>query len=296
MQQNVQASAYWSDDGKVPGVHYEPKQTNAPATEERADGKSEKEKEHTIYARVDSFEWLSKASSMESQEQWEIKVAKTEKNFGKGSMRVRKTWNSGSDPVFTRATKISTKEADAKLEIPLPSNEEEFLAIMFLAEQGMRKDRFHFPILGTELVWEFDLFPNEDGSYHNWIKIDLEVDDLDAPLPAFPVPLAEVILPKRFKQIDEAAWESRVSSIYEQCFLSKNPFVTGQFQRELQKEAEKDQPVATGTEPTVGNPAPDQNRPEGGKPKEPDQAPAPGASQPESNGDDSNSPIPQLGW
>lgn len=237
------------------------------ALEERSDGKAEKEKEHTIYARVADFAFLAKSTSMEMEEQWEIRIAKTDKNFGKGSMRVRKTWVEGGTPSFTRVTKIPTKEADSKIEIPLPSNEEEFMAFMYLAEQGMRKDRYHFPVLGTDLVWEFDCFPKGDGTYHEWIKIDLEVDDLDAPLPQFPISLAEVILPKRFKKLSEEEWDQKVTALYEQFFLSKNKFVTGEFQQELQAEAEQEKKLATGTEPQRGDKPVPKDDQSGGKPE-----------------------------
>lgn len=193
--------------------------------EERADGKAEKEIEFTIYARMPDMSQLNGAKSKEHQEQWEVRVAGTDKNAGEGSMRVRKTVIEGADPVYTRATKIPYNATNDKIEVPMPSNEDEFLAFGYLAEQGMIKDRFHFPIMGTELVWEVDCFPKPDGGYHEWVKIDLEVKDREMRLPEFPVTLEDVILPKDFGKIPQEEWEKQVSELYEKYFIAKNPIL-----------------------------------------------------------------------
>lgn len=230
------------------------------ALEERTDGKAENELEHTIYARLTDFSQLRSASSMEHHEQWEVRVAKTEKNFGKGSIRVRKTWIDGGAPEYSRTTKINTPVDGKKIEIPMPSNEEEFLAFKYLSEQGLIKDRYHFPILGTNLVWEVDCFPDGKGGYQEWVKIDLEVSDLEAPLPNFPIEFEDVILPKVFKKVPEDEWEKMVSTLYDEVFIAKNQFVTGEIQKQQAEQAAKAEAgVHTNT-------TEDENKPENGEP------------------------------
>lgn len=194
--------------------------------EEQADGTSAHEKEHTLYAKLPDQSGLKGASSMEHQEQWELRIPKTDQIPGEGAMRVRKTWADGTEGEYTRATKIRVSDDD-KIEMVLASNHNEFLAFRFIAPQGMIKDRYHFPVTGTDLVWQVDMFPKEGGGYHPWCKIDLEVDDLDAALPELPLDFEDVILPKRFKKIEDAEWEAQVTKLYDDYFLTKNVYVSG---------------------------------------------------------------------
>lgn len=230
------------------------------ALEERADGKADKEIEFTIYARLVDMSQLSEAKSKESQEQWEIRIPKTEGNAGAGSMRVRKTQIEGADPVFTRAIKIPYNKDNDKIEIPLPSNEDEFTAFKFLSEKGMVKDRFHFPILGTDMVWEIDCFPKEGGGYHEWVKIDLEVKDRDMALPEFPVKLEDVILPKDFGKMSPEEHDKKVSELYDLYFLAKNSILA---KIEAKQEGEESaqlgnrDSVDTGDAQDTPQPAPD---------------------------------------
>lgn len=195
------------------------------ALEEIANGEPVKEIEHTIYARVSVPSELERAASKEHQEQWEIRIEKSEANAGKGSMRVRKTWIDGQDPVYVRTAKVVMNDKGDKIELPLPSNKDEFTVFKFLAGQGMKKDRFTFPIVGTDLKWEIDMFPKADGSgYHEWCKIDLEVRDREQPIPEFPIALEDVILPKGYGRQDEVADDAKVGELYEQIFTTKNEF------------------------------------------------------------------------
>lgn len=202
---------------------------NVVATEEAADGKAIREIEHTIYARLSDHSQLKKAASMEKHEQWEIKIAKTDLNAGKGGIRVRKTEIEGGDPDYVLTTKVNANEAGDKIELPIPTNEDNFHQIKFLSERGMIKHRYHFPVVGTELVWEIDMFPKQDGEgYHDWCKIDLEVQDRDAPIPELPLHFEEVIMPKGYGRQDEEAAEAQVTRLYDECFLARNPFLLAQ--------------------------------------------------------------------
>lgn len=232
--------------------------------EERSDGKAGDEFEHTIYARLTDPSQLSQAKSMEHHSQWEIRIEKTEKNAGKGSIRVRKTWVDGGDPDFVRVTKIPLDPEGSnakKKEIPLPSNADEFLAFQFLADQGMVKDRYHFPIMGSDLVWEVDCYPKEGGGYHDWVKIDLEVKDLSAPLPVFPIQFEDVILPVGVGKLTKEEHDEQVSKLYDECFISPNPFKSGEIRKQVEQ---------AGVD--LGDGAADaMNKPQGGEPQ-----PAPG--------------------
>lgn len=170
------------------------------AEAEATDGKASQEIEHMFYARITSPEALLKAVSCEIQEQWGLWQDKTDKNAGSGSNRVRKTItkhivngefdNENSETQYVMTTKL--KRADGtSLEIPLESSEDGLKAFRILAESGMIKHRYLFPIPDTELFWEVDAFvePGESmysTKYNGWAKIDLEVPNKDYPIPPFP--------------------------------------------------------------------------------------------------------------
>lgn len=205
--------------------HPVPLKNTQMALEELVDGKPVREIEHTIYARVVSMSELENASSMEMQEQWEIRVPKTEKNAGKGSFRIRKTQLKDGDPTYALTTKISASKDGDKIELAIPTNADNFEQFKFLSEQGMIKHRYHFPVEGTDLIWEIDMFPKEDGTYHEWCKIDLEVKDRDAPIPTFPIDLADVILPEGYGRTDPEEAEKAITALYDDYFLTKNTYL-----------------------------------------------------------------------
>jgi hypothetical protein len=170
------------------------------AEAENTDGKVAKEIEHMFYARVQSPETLLKASSCEIQEQWGLWQDKTEKNAGMGSNRIRKTItkpivngqfdNENTTTEYVLTTKLKTPDG-AALEISIAATADGHKAFRVLAESGMIKHRYHFPVAETDLVWEVDMFvkPGEDMMstvYLPWAKIDLEVPSMDFPLPPFP--------------------------------------------------------------------------------------------------------------
>lgn len=194
------------------------------AMEEEANGKVVHEKEHVIYAKLSNVDLLQAASGKVRQEQWGIYIDKTDDNAGQGSVRVRLVQEEGKPDQYVLTTKVK-KDDSTKLEVTVPTTQDNFLQFKFLSNDGLRKDRYHFPIQGTDLVWEIDMFLKEDGTYHEWCKIDLEVDDLEAPIPELPIEFDEVILPKGYGRKDEATAETLIETLYDQCFKTKNTFI-----------------------------------------------------------------------
>lgn len=204
--------------------------------EERVDGKAETELEHIVYARLTDFTQLSNAASKELQEQWMIKVPKTEKNAGAGSCRVRKSQIEGADANYFFTTKVKKGEDKGSLEATLPCSEDMYNMYRFLADEGMVKDRYRFPIQGSELVWEVDVFKKADGSYHEWVKIDLEVTNAEEALPELPMQFAEVILPEDLKGPDQEKHNAVLDTLYTSVFKTPNQFVSGEVKEKLEKE------------------------------------------------------------
>jgi hypothetical protein len=193
--------------------------------EEASNGKAVREKEHTLYGRLPDLNDLKKAEGMEHQEQWQIKVEKTEKNAARGRIRVRKTVNKAGQVEYVNTTKVEVGEVASgdNVEVPIPTTEANFIQFRHLAEEGMIKDRYFFPVPDSDLVWEVDVFKKPNGEYYDWVKLDLEVSDLSAPIPALPLHLEDVIAAKYGERTD--AEEARVTALYSNEFTAKNPYL-----------------------------------------------------------------------
>lgn len=159
--------------------------TTEPAPTEN---KTHREDEIVLYSKITNFEGLKAATSKESHEQWEIKTRL-------GRVRVRKTTKEGIDPTFDLTFK--TKSMNAGIEgneesDPLPIDQIFFDSFKAMSESGMVKDRYCFPVEKTkvsnasgvqeiqvsDMFYEVDVYFNEDGSYNENVKIDLEVNPL----------------------------------------------------------------------------------------------------------------------
>lgn len=196
------------------------------ALEDVSDGKAHREIEHTFFGKIENMSILDGASGMEHQEQWEIKLEKTEKTAAAGKWRVRKTVKDGVDPEFVLTCKTAGKEGS--IEVGVPVSVPMFDQFRMMAEQGMVKDRYFFPVEGSDLVWEVDMFlvqgsqPGEK-KYHDWCKIDLEVPSLDIALPPIPAGITELITNPYGKRSE--AEEAKVISLFHNEFLSPNPYL-----------------------------------------------------------------------
>lgn len=186
---------------------------------EVATGKSQDEIEHVFYARVADFKQFE-GMAKERQEQWEIKIPKTDYNTAAGSIRVRKTVEDGQAPQYVMTSKVIVDGNGKRDEVPIESTAGQFIHFAVLSDGGMIKDRFTFPIKGTDMKWEVDLFLKPDGSYHDWCKIDLEVKDLSVPIPnEFPISFTALIPGDKKKQSDTDA--QLVRQLYETCFITR---------------------------------------------------------------------------
>lgn len=159
--------------------------------EDSTSGVKEGELEHAFYVKIGDFTLLNGAVEKQRIEQASFYT----ENKGKGSlmMRSRKITYMVSDEhqggveyIFcTKTPNKGTAGAAIMDEVPLPGSKEQHALYM---EYGscIFKDRHIFKVEGTELHWDVDVFLNEDGSYSEWARIELEVKDLNAAVPAFP--------------------------------------------------------------------------------------------------------------
>lgn len=204
------------------------------AQEEQATGKVSFEKEYVFYAKLTDSSILENAAHVEDQEQWSLKIPKTDGNCCEGTIRIRKTVDNGK-VTYVQTTKTpmrtverSKEQSDTSvpdasqnlLEIGIEVTEDAFKQFKLLADQGMVKTRYIFPILGTDLKFEVDVFHLANGEKSQWVKIDLEVDKPLESIPALPEGFSEAILNQKNEQTDEE--KQLIRKLYENYFLTKN--------------------------------------------------------------------------
>lgn len=185
--------------------------------EDVADGKVFHEKEIELYVYIPDVEAALKgAKSMDRQEQWTVKIDKSPDNAGKGNIRVRKIIPGDSNQIqYVLTAKVDRGNGD-RLEVPEPSTEGMFEIFRAIATNGMIKHRYHFPIEGTSMVWEVDMFYDKDGKYYNWAKIDLE--GCSGELPPLPF-VVDKRIDGRTKDPEERAM---ITKLYDDYFITKS--------------------------------------------------------------------------
>ena len=207
------------------------------AFEEQATGKANFEREYVFYAKLTDSSILEQASHVESQEQWTFKIDKTDKNHCSGQIRIRRTDDNGKvSYVQTVKTPMKPLEGDSArsdatvpdasqnmLEVAIDASEDAFKQFKMIADQGMIKTRYTFPIEGTELKFEVDVFHLPNGEKSQWVKVDLEVDKPLESVPSLPDAFTEVIYNQKDEQTDEE--KDLIRSLYENVFLTKNEYL-----------------------------------------------------------------------
>lgn len=180
---------------------------------------SRKEQEMVFYGRIVNFDDLKKAGGMERQEQYEIKVDKTEQNSSAGRVRVRMTTKKDADPEYVLTIKTPV-DGGGDTELDLEANELAFTQFRAMAPRGMLKDRYFFKFDDNH-NWEVDVFPTSNGAYQAWCKIDLEMAGFIGNTPEFPIQLEDVIIAQDGHRTPEE--EEKIKVLYDTVFTVPNP-------------------------------------------------------------------------
>ena len=182
------------------------------------------EKEHVIVARLLNFAQLKKANKAVVIEQYMVKVDKTDKNAGSGSIRIRKVTDRKGNITYEMTTKNNVK--DGRIETTTVANEMMFKQMQALAEGGMLKHRYSFNIKGTDFVWEVDVVPDGSGGYKQWCLCECEVADLATQKPELPIETEEAYLsPSLNDKADEETFMAKKREVLERFFILENPLL-----------------------------------------------------------------------
>lgn len=171
--------------------------------------------EYMFLLKLDDFAQLEKAMRKEYQEQWSVVI----RGHGMESIiRVRQCIE-GSDESFTVTNKVDFYDEDGKWEIEKPGERKHFEKIREMADSGMIKDRYFFPVKNSALIWEIDVFKDKDGKPYPWVKVDLEVPRRLEELPEFPITYTESFLKQREERNEEESqW---VADLFTKHFVAR---------------------------------------------------------------------------
>lgn len=203
-------------------------------------GKAVREKEHTVYARILDFSQLKKADKAEIQEQHIIPVERTEENRGSGKIRIRKVTSRSGDVRYELTTKSDVKEG--KIEVTVPTTEENFIQFKVMASVSMFKHRYTFTDEGSGLKWEVDAVPDGNGGYYPWVRAEIEVKDLKDKVPEFPIKTEEIIYPPELSETSEEEYKEKTDKLNSRFFVKGNVYLDDnntQNNTELKGDADK---------------------------------------------------------
>lgn len=154
-----------------------------------ADGIKRQELEFTMYVLLsDLNELKKKAVKVETHEQWSIHLDEKE-NTVEGKVRIRLIDNIRAvlTSKIKRDQQVGSEETEQEISMDM------FNALREMTTDGYIKTRYIVPsnIMGQS--WEVDVFYANGGAQHPWVKVDLEVKDLNDPIPIFPLAHDRVI-------------------------------------------------------------------------------------------------------
>lgn len=187
------------------------------------EGKAVREIEHTIFARLLNFEQLKSATHAEVQEQYIVSVDKSEENAGEGQIRVRKITDRSGNTRYEMTTKNVVK--DGKVEVTIPTTEENFTQIKVLSNLSMLKHRYTFPIKGTDYKWEVDAVPDGNGGYFPWVRAEIEVKSKEDKGGEFPLKAEEVYMKAPLGEMSDEDFKEKTEPLMTKFFKRGNPFV-----------------------------------------------------------------------
>ena len=145
-----------------------------------------REIEYTIYAELKDLSQLEKAPEKEEHEQWRIPLEKD----SPVKMRIRMV----NSRRYTVTTKAKRKGIAGFEEQTVDVTEAFFNHLREAATDGYKKTRYTSPIAGTNRKWEVDVFMDKVGKPHPWVKIDLEVNDINEPIPPFSLDVGQFVI------------------------------------------------------------------------------------------------------
>lgn len=177
----------------------------------------------TIYARLGDFDQLNKAQTLERRERRLLTNSEDE-----GGNTVIVYLNKVNEAGYFMTSKLIYPNATSIEQVHVPISEASYKHLSRITHGNMPFERHKFPCPNSELVWEVDVFKGADGQRHPWVKIDLEVADMDDDVPPLPIVCEEYFLD--FPGIVTNEQRAFVTKLWQNQWLSlDSEWVKGKF-------------------------------------------------------------------
>lgn len=184
---------------------------------ESLEGVTTEERGYEIYGRVEDLESMQEsANKVEKQEQWGLPCNAGADAGIFGNIRVRKTQVNEDDPEYTQTIKVKKDTGNDENEMEI--SEGTFQIFSRLVPTGLLKNRYFFPLEGTDFELEVDVFHSPDGKPCEIVKIDLEVPEgveVDQIVIPFKMTDVRVIKPGKKSQEDSEYVRDLFANHYE---------------------------------------------------------------------------------
>lgn len=218
------------------------------------------EVERMFLGKVKNLNQLKNAKVAQRIEQWEIRSKITDNpTQGGGILRVRCYDKKRYEMCLKKFPNQEGKSGSLEKEFAI--DEETFKMFRALAPSGTIKTRYIFPIAGTDLKWEVDVFEGKGGLPQDWVKIDLETSQQGGKLPEFPLEFDILfeVYPKAGNLGKNTEEQMKMKEhLFNNVFQTKNEFHIGEIELprsvegfNMEKEEEEDD--AGMDEPTEGD-------------------------------------------
>lgn len=219
--------------------------------ESDASGKRNRELEYTFYGKVaDLKDLYNDGIKHEQYEQWNLTLPED----AVGKLRIRSI-NDGEQYILTSKIKRDGQKGCEEVESRI--SRDMFEHLRESATGGYKKNRYFFPVEGTELVWEIDVFKNTLGEDHDWVKLDLEVPEEGTEIPKLPITFAEFITHQTPDQTTEEC--AQIEKLWGSDWVKLDPSVR-QPETTIDNEANT---MDTNPAPQAEDPTLDENAPKG---------------------------------
>ena len=167
----------------------------------------------TIYARISDFEQLSKAQTLERRERRLLTNSEDE-----SGNCVVVYLNKVNEAGYFMTSKLIRQNTTSIEQVHVPISEASYNHLSRISSNNIPFERHKFPAPNTDVEWEVDVFKGANGQRHNWVKIDIEVADMDSDVPALPIVCEEYFLD--FPGIVTADQKAFVAKLWRSQWLS----------------------------------------------------------------------------
>lgn len=143
----------------------------------------------TIYAEPSDMNEFTQATTLEKREQFVVF-----QDMSDNKDIVTMVVNKVNDIGFYQTTRMQASNTRLIEQVSVPLSEAAYKHLAMVGYRGYRFERLRFPVPNTEMEWEVDIFRNKSGQRHPWVRITIEVDHLDDPVPPLPFACNDYIL------------------------------------------------------------------------------------------------------